>query len=118
MDHTWGASIYRKTQGKIECWHQTLKYHTLREDDYLPDDLEQRIADFIRHYNHVRYQDSIANVPLADVYLGGRKPAYNNVKGSNIRHSKKPKLAPQQTSRPKVEFKMRQTFHPFRPHEG
>jgi putative transposase len=51
-------------------WHQNLKYRILLENYYLPGDLEQRIADFISHYNHVRYHESIASLTPADVYFG------------------------------------------------
>jgi len=70
MDHTRGAPMPPQTQGKIERWHQTLKNRNLLENYYLPGDLEQKIADFISHYNHVRYHESIANLTPADVYFG------------------------------------------------
>ena len=70
MDHTRGAPMHPQTQGKIERWHQTLKNRILLENYYLPGDLEQKIADFISHYNHVRYHEGIANLTPADVYFG------------------------------------------------
>ena len=70
MDHTRGAPMHPQTQGKIERWHQTLKNRILLENYYLPGDLEQKIADFISHYNHLRYHESIANLTPADVYFG------------------------------------------------
>ena len=54
----------------LERWHQTLKNRILLENYYLPGDLEQKIADFISHYNHLRYHESIANLTPADVYFG------------------------------------------------
>ena len=73
MDHTRGAPMHPQTQGKIERWHQTLKNRILLENYYLPGDLEQKIADFISHYNHHRYHESIANLTPADVYFGRSK---------------------------------------------
>jgi transposase InsO family protein/transposase-like protein len=70
MDHTRGSPMHPQTQGKIERWHQTLKNRILLENYYLPGDLEQKIADFISHYNHLRYHESIANLTPADVYFG------------------------------------------------
>lgn len=70
MDHVRGAPMHPQTQGKIERWHQTLKNRILLENYYLPGDLEQRIADFVSHYNHIRYHESIANLTPADVYFG------------------------------------------------
>ena len=70
MDHTRGAPMHPQTQCKIERWHQTLKNRILLENYYLPGDLELKIADFISHYNHLRYHESIANLTPADVYFG------------------------------------------------
>ena len=70
MDHTRGAPVHPQTQGKIERWHQTLKNRILLENYYLPGDLEQKIANFVSHYNHLRYHESIANLTPADVYFG------------------------------------------------
>ena len=70
MDHVRGAPLHPQTQGKIERWHQTLKNRILLENYYLPGDLEQKIGDFVAHYNHLRYHESIANLTPADVYFG------------------------------------------------
>ena len=70
MDHVRGAPMHPQTQGKIERWHQTLKNRILLENYYLPGDLEHKIADFISHYNHLRYHEGIANLTPADVYFG------------------------------------------------
>jgi hypothetical protein len=56
--------------GKIECWHQTLKNRVLLENYYLPGDLEAKVGDFVAHYNHLRYHESIANLAPADVHFG------------------------------------------------
>ena len=70
MDHVHGAPNHPQAQGKIERWHQTLKARILLENDYLPGALEQAIGDFIDHYNHNRYQESLGNLTPADVYIG------------------------------------------------
>ena len=70
MSHTRGAPYHPQTQGKIERWHQTLKNRILLENYYLPGDLEAQIGDFVSHYNHLRYHESIANLTPADVYFG------------------------------------------------
>jgi hypothetical protein len=44
MDHLRGAPFHPQTQGKIERFHQTLKNCILRENYYLPGDLEAEIA--------------------------------------------------------------------------
>ena len=70
MDHVRGAPRHPQTQGKIERWHQTLKNRILLENYYLPGTLEAAIGDFIDHYNHHRYHESLGNLTPADVYLG------------------------------------------------
>ncbi len=36
----------------------------------MTDDLERAIADFVDHYNHRRYHESLDNLTPADVYFG------------------------------------------------
>ena len=64
------APNHPQTQGKIERWHQTLKNRILLENYYLPGDLEAQIGDFVSHYNHRRYHESLGNLTPADVYSG------------------------------------------------
>ena len=70
MTHIRGAPYHPMTQGKIERWHQTMKNRILLEYYYLPGELEARIAAFVEYYNHRRYQESLQNVTLADMYSG------------------------------------------------
>ena len=70
MDHVRGAPRHPQTQGKIERWHQTLKNRILLENYYLPGALEEAVANFMDHYNHHRYHESLGNLVPADVYLG------------------------------------------------
>ena len=70
IEHVRGAPYHPQTQGKIERWHQTLKNRILLNNYYLPGDLERQIDGFVRHYNHVRYHESIDNLTPADVYFG------------------------------------------------
>ncbi len=70
MGHVRGAPYHPQTQGKIERWHQTLKNRILLENYYLPGDLEANIENFVDHYNHRRYHESLSNLTPADVYFG------------------------------------------------
>jgi len=70
IGHTRGAPNHPQTQGKIERWHQTLKNRILLENYFLPGDLEAHIGDFVGHYNHRRYHESLRNLTPADVYFG------------------------------------------------
>ena len=73
MDHVRGAPFHPQTQGKIERWHQTMKYRVLLENYYLTGDLERQIGAFVDHYNNRRYHESLNNVTPADVYFGRDK---------------------------------------------
>ncbi len=70
MRHTRGKPYHPMTQGKIERWHLSLKSRILLEKYYLPGDLERAVADFVDHYNHRRYHESLDNLTPADVYFG------------------------------------------------
>jgi hypothetical protein len=47
-----------------------LKNRVLLENYYLPGDRKMKIEDFIEHYNHRRYHESLNNLTPADVYFG------------------------------------------------
>ncbi|MFN7190658.1 MAG: IS3 family transposase [Rhodospirillales bacterium] len=70
IKHVRGAPNHPMTQGKIERWHQTMKNRILLENYFLPGDLEAKIGNFVDHYNHRRYHESIGNLTPADVYTG------------------------------------------------
>ncbi|MBN9268449.1 MAG: IS3 family transposase, partial [Hyphomicrobium sp.] len=70
MRHTRGKPYHPMTQGKIERWHLSLKSRILLENYFLPGDLERAITDFVEHYNHRRYHESLDNLTPADVYFG------------------------------------------------
>ena len=70
MPHTRGKPYHPMTQGKIERWHLSLKSKILLENYYLPGDLQRAVADFVDHYNHHRYHESLDNLTPADVYFG------------------------------------------------
>lgn len=89
MSHVRGAPYHPQTQGKIERWHQTLKNRILLENYFLPSDLERQIEDFVEHYNHERYHESLKNVTPADVYFGRSQSILNKrerIKQKTIEH--------------------------------
>lgn len=49
MSHVRGAPYNPQTQGKIECWHQTLKNRILLENYFLPGDPERPMCLRRRH---------------------------------------------------------------------
>jgi putative transposase len=72
MKHTRGAPYHPMTQGKIERYHRSMKNVVKLENYYFPWELEHAIAEWVAHYNHERYHESLDNVTPADVYNGRR----------------------------------------------
>ncbi len=70
--HTRGAPYHPMTQGKIERYHRSMKNVIKLEHYYFPWELENAIAEWVQHYNHDRYHESLDNVTPADVYEGRR----------------------------------------------
>ena len=72
MKHTRGAPYHPMTQGKIERYHRSMKNVVKLENYYFPWELEHAIGEWVTHYNHERYHESLDNVTPADVYNGRR----------------------------------------------
>ena len=72
MEHIRGAPYHPMTQGKIERYHRSMKNVVKLEHYYYPWELESAIAEWVAHYNHERYHESLDNVTPADVYEGRR----------------------------------------------
>ncbi len=70
MEHTRGAPYHPMTQGKIERYHRSMKNVVKLEHYYYPWELEQAIDQWVDHYNHHRYHESLNNVTPADVFFG------------------------------------------------
>ena len=72
IEHTRGAPYHPMTQGKIERYHRSMKNVVKLENYYYPSQLGKAIADWVQHYNHERYHESLDNVTPSDVYQGRR----------------------------------------------
>lgn len=70
IEHVRSAPYHPMTQGKIERLHRSMKNVIKLENYYLPWHLEQAIKEFVDHYNHQRYHESLGNVTPADMYHG------------------------------------------------
>ena len=70
IEHTRGAPYHPMTQGKIERYHRTIKNVVKLENYYDPWRLEKAIADWVQHYNHERYHESLDNVTPSHLYQG------------------------------------------------
>ena len=80
MGHVQGAPYHPQTQGKIERYHRTMKNVVKLENYYYPDELRNRLAEFVNFYNNHRYHESLGNVTPADVYFGRQKEILNRRK--------------------------------------
>ena len=78
MTHTRGRPYHPQTQGKIERWHRSMKNQVLLEHYYMPGELEQRIGEFVKYYNHERYHESLNNLTPADVFYGRGQKVLDN----------------------------------------
>jgi putative transposase len=72
IEHTRGAPYHPMTLCKIERYHRSMKNVVKLENDYYPWLLGKAIADWVQHYNHERYHESLDNVTPSDVYQGRR----------------------------------------------
>jgi putative transposase len=70
MAHTRGAPYHPQTQGKIECYHRTMKNGVKLQHYYFPWELEAALRDFVAYYNNERYHEALDNVTPADAYFG------------------------------------------------
>ena len=60
------------TQGKIERYHRSMKNVVELEHYYYRWELEKAITEWVHHYNHEQYHESLHNVTPAYVYEGKR----------------------------------------------
>lgn len=70
IKHVRGRPNHPQTQGKIERYHRSMKNIVRLENYFLPDDLNQKIDEFVDYYNYKRYHESLNNLTPADVYFG------------------------------------------------
>jgi putative transposase len=73
IQHVRSAPYHPMTQGKIERYHRSMKNLLLLEHYYLPQELEQRIEEWVQYYNYQRYHESLDNCTPAQVYFNKRE---------------------------------------------
>lgn len=99
MGHAKGAPYHPQTQGKIERYHRTMKNVVKLENYYYPDELRNRLAEFVNFYNNHRYHESLGNVTPADVYFGRQKQVLNRRKEVKIETIKERRKINQQSKK-------------------
>lgn len=65
-----GRPHHPQTQGRIECYHRSMKNVVKLDNYYCPEELKEAIHRFVQYYNYQRYHESLDNVTPADVYYG------------------------------------------------
>ncbi|MBU1683593.1 integrase core domain-containing protein [Patescibacteria group bacterium] len=73
MEHTRGAPYHPTTQGRIECYHHSMKNIVKLQNHYSPWELDREIASFVDYYNYHRYHESLDNLTPANIFFGRQK---------------------------------------------
>ena len=61
IEHTRSAPYHPMTQGKIERYRRSMKNVVKLENYYYPLELAKAITDWVQHYNHECYHESLDN---------------------------------------------------------
>ena len=89
MSHVRGRPNHPQTQGKIERYHRSMKNVVKLENYYFPEDLIQRLTEFVEYYNNHRYHESLDNLTPSDVYYGRGEKILKQRKLTKIKTMKK-----------------------------
>ena len=73
MPHIRTKTYHPMTQGKIERYFRSMKNLILLNVYYSPEQLTERIGEWVEYYNNHRYHEAIDNVTPRDKYLGNDK---------------------------------------------
>ena len=80
IKHINGRPYHPQTQGKIERYHRSLKNVVKLDVYYSPDQLRERIKQWVDHYNNLRYHEALDNLKPVDVYNGQAQKILNQRK--------------------------------------
>jgi transposase InsO family protein len=85
ITHVNGRPYHPQTQGKIERYHRSMKNVIKLDHYYSPDELRDRIAEWVEYYNSHRYHEALDNLKPVDVYTGQAQEILNQRKQTKLR---------------------------------
>ncbi|MFV0442005.1 MAG: integrase core domain-containing protein [Planctomycetaceae bacterium] len=97
------SPYYPQSNGKLERWHGSLKQECIRPT--CPGSLEEarrRVADFVRHYNHVRLHSAIGYITPADK-LNGLAQVIGEERDRKLEEARQRRQLARQATRPTTE---------------
>ena len=71
--HIVASPYHRQTNGKVGCYHRTVKEQVKLVLYDSPSALEFAVAYFVDYYSHRRYHEGVGNATPADVHYGRRE---------------------------------------------
>ena len=64
ITHIHDRPLHLQTQGKIERYHRSMKNVVKLDNYYYPEELNAALENFVHHYNHQRYHESLTTSRL------------------------------------------------------
>ena len=64
-----GRHHHPQNQGKIEHYHRSIKNVIKLDTTYFPEQLKEHVGALIDHNNNYRYNESLDNMILVDIYM-------------------------------------------------
>lgn len=59
---------HTQMQGKVECYHQSMKRVIKLQHYFAPSELEEAIDEWVLYYNEQRYHEALGNLKPIDIY--------------------------------------------------